>query len=77
MNVTFASACIDVVGSLVFGIGGKMHSPFAAFSIVVVVALASFTRAGSAVSESAIRSEKLSRIILASMRADMSNDMVW
>ena len=77
MKVIFASACIDVVGNLVLGIGGNMHSPDAAFSIVVVVALASFTRAGSAVSEPAIKSERLSRIILASTRADMSNDIVW
>ena len=73
----FASACIDVLGNLIFGIGGKMHIPFAAFIIVVVAALASFTKAGSAVSELAIRSERLSSIILASTRADISNDIVW
>ena len=77
LRVTLASACTDVVGKSVVGIGGYMHSPDAASRIVVVIALASLIRAGSDVSVLAIRLDKLRRMILASTRADMSREMVW
>ena len=77
MKVTFASACNDVVGKSVVGIVGYRHSPDAASRIVVVIALASLIRAGSAVSVLAIKLERLSKMILASTRADMSREMVW